>query len=405
MEFQVGDEVKRQNSENSYTKYENTNTADYLLEIFDKYFTKIEDELVKQKPEPKFKVGAKVKILDNRSEFKGRVGYVKSYHYKRLLGMSNYNCVYMIDSEADKFSPITDIPEMALGLVIEKIEKPELLPVGTRVRVTFPGFFFGEQGYIVESSDKMLYRVRFDWGQEGVFGHYSIKKIQDPKLKDKGGIDMAGSVERVDHLDIWCGCPPVEKAEEPKQEELKVGDSVEVLSDAAGLMIATDGIQSAIGKIGKIESILTDGIFRVTGLPPECYREGRLYFAYWAQQLKKVDKPKDIWEPRFKVGDWVSWERSLIKISSIDYENKLYCVEDMDGELWEVHIEFWQPMQKLKEIINSQMKEIKESHELLFANGAEMEKLYKMNDTQSRSIKNLMGEVKDLKSRSPIRTG
>lgn len=96
---------------------------------------------------------------------------------------------------------------------------------------------------------------------------------------------------------------------------------------------------------------------------------------YHSDVEKLKEKPE--WQPKFKVGDWVVYNsgyKSLYHINSIDYQNRMYSINTFDGffsslKIEEQNVELWQPIQELKE----------------------------RNETQAKSIKTLMTEVKELK--------
>lgn len=80
-----------------------------------------------------------------------------------------------------------------------------------------------------------------------------------------------------------------------KQPTFKVGDKVEILSDATYgdcTVVEAYGVKSAIGEIGSvIESINED--FNVIGLSEECYDDNTKYWTYKIDQLRKVEDVSD----------------------------------------------------------------------------------------------------------------
>lgn len=79
-----------------------------------------------------------------------------------------------------------------------------------------------------------------------------------------------------------------------KRPELKVGDYVEILSDAYTFnnvtVVEDSKVKSAVGKIGRISTI-DNTTCRIIGLPSECYHSVQSYWVYRLNQVKKVKVP------------------------------------------------------------------------------------------------------------------
>lgn len=136
------------------------------------------------------------------------------------------------------------------------------------------------------------------------------------------------------------------------EPELKVGDYVEVISESNVLYTErwvpfSNVCAAAFGKISKITRII-DGKYYLDELPSICKE------IYDKHNLRKVDKPKPEWQPKFKVGDWVIGNGYIVRIRGIEsIKNKSYQVFNSNGSRstlfhFEHSLELWQPMQELK---------------------------------------------------------
>jgi transcription antitermination factor NusG len=214
-----------------------------------------------------------------------------------------------------------------------------------------PKFKIGDKIKVVKATHCFHERI----GQLGTIVDVSVSILATPYLI------------KLDNAQLWFCEEDIEKLEEP---ELKPGDYVEILSDAMdrSKSIVAGGIKSAIGKIGKIAEIC-NGYFKISKLPKECYAYlGQETWAYTSDQLKKVDKPKEEWQPKFKVGDWVTicscYPRAnqlalITEIKSDQYVLKsTYSIHTID-RMAEHTLTYWQPMQELKDQNESQAKNIR----------------------------------------------
>lgn len=183
---------------------------------------------------------------------------------------------------------------------------------------------------------------------------------------------------------------PTKEKEPVKQEELQIGDYVEILSDAIAhgrSIVEQCNVESAIGKIGLISKIqIKDNIkyIYVSNLPDKCYRHVNSYY-YQSYQLKKVDKPemKPEWQPKFKIGV------EVIRLSDAEDKAQFYYVQHIDRKentyLYSIGRGFWNYTQVEENDLIS-FKQIQELKDQLAAKDKEIAELREICIKQAKDV-------------------
>lgn len=209
-----------------------------------------------------------------------------------------------------------------------------------------------DEGYLNES-EVILFKVgdRFNWECNNII--YVITEFKN--INDLLTINLKEEESQEPWLNwkIEAFDKAFTKIEE-KLELLPIGTRVKII--APGAFYKDEGI------ILGLESIYYK--LAVVGCSPILILQ---------HQVEKPEDSKSEWQPKFKVGDWVTAKQNdcvLRKIKSIDHKNKNYVTEFIDGsgsinKHYDNDLKLWQPMQELKDELAFHKEVIKNLTNLL----------------------------------------
>lgn len=401
MIFKVGDKVraKKWNPEKVYTildaKYTDmVKEQVYLInkyfkdgESHENWFTASELAIVDLIKEPKFKIGDRVKIIKcNYFPHVGMSGEIVAIRKDVRINESLiYELIY--DIKLPDGTVYGTINEDGDELELIEVEKPKIEAVVKCIATRGDSNLITKDKYypVIKIDEDGDIWIKDDNGDTCWFSErcFELFKVGDKFERfDKAGIAIIKEFKIIDE-DIWvtyCRDPNI-----PFSNLLCI-KNFDILYHKFELSKKEPELLPVGTRIVIIKSYYFELMWKIgTIVPSEKGEKSGEYFIkldneekmftnpLWipCDQIEKLEEPKPKWQPKFKVGDWVTayWDKNRpLKVVRFDKYNRsiqyrLKYADDTNAfsEYEEEKLELFQPMQELKDEIEELKDQIKKS--------------------------------------------